>query len=120
MKLHLIALLLTLCWLSGCCGLGDPSEAKLTEWRTKVVGMQRDQALNYLQHEGLSENGPTAFAYHGEPKNPYPGGLRMERQTSSCLFTYRVHGARVDAYVDDSGKVVSAWSQLLEQPMASP
>ena len=118
MKLHFPLLLLLLCGLSGCCGMGDPSEKKLTEWRTKIIGMQRDQARIYLRHEGLSEDN-LKFSIP-DLKSPYPGGLQMDRQTSTCWFKWQGHWAVVVGYVDPSGTVVSAESRIWSESLTLP
>jgi len=115
MKFHLPLIVLSLCWLTGCCGMGDPSEAKLTQWRTKIIGMQREPAVAYLRQEGLQEDN-LKFTINGL-KSPYPGGLEMDKQTSTCWFKWQQHSAVVVGYADESGTIVSAdariWSESL-------
>ena len=95
--------------------MGDPSEAKLAEWRTKIIGMHREQAVGYLRAEGLAED-DLKFHIHGL-RSPYPGGLLMDRQTSTCWFKWQGDWAVVVGYVDDSGKVVSADSRIWSESL---
>jgi hypothetical protein len=115
MNLRLPTLFLSLCCLPGCCGTGDPSDAKLTEWRTKIIGMQRVHAVDYLRRQGLLED-HLKSTIEGL-KSPYPGGLEMDKQTSTCWFKWEEHSAVVVGYVDKSGTVVSAQSMIWSESL---